>query len=42
MYSNTANTWSKYQSTGVQCDADGKYLIFVKKLLNAKDRHRGA
>ena len=37
MYSNTASTWSKYQSTGVQVDADGKYFMFVAKLLNVKD-----
>jgi hypothetical protein len=42
MYSNTASTWSKYQSTGVQCEADGKYFIFVAKLLlNVKDRQGG-
>jgi hypothetical protein len=38
MLNTTANTWSKYQSTGIQVDADGKYFMFVAKLLNVKDR----
>ena len=38
MLNTTANTWSKYQSTGIQVDADGKYFMFVAKLLNVNDR----
>ena len=26
MLNSTANTWSKYQNTGVQVNVDGKYL----------------